>query len=131
MGSFQKSQSTFATTVLNTTMSAQKHAKSGTTTTTNRVLKLSYHNPPRPGAEKGTDMNTGRLEQGQRLSAVGTPDYNGEGARPFAAGRFGCASITVTQLAGPSGWYDCAEIEFDNELPNQIIPLHQCDYIAL
>ena len=78
-------------------------------------------------------MNTGRLEQGQRLNAVGLPDYNAEGAAPFIVGQCGCVAISVTQLAGPAGWYDCAEIEFDQDtgLPNQIIPLHQCDFIQL
>lgn len=76
-------------------------------------------------------MNTGRLEQGQRLSAVGVPDFAGEGIMPWTVGKGDCVCISVTQLAGPMGWYDCAEIEFSNELPNQIIPLHQCDYIAL
>lgn len=76
-------------------------------------------------------MNMGRLEQGQRLSAIGTPDYNGDGTVSFVVGQFNCVCISVTQLAGPAGWYDCAEIEFDNHMPNQIIPLHQCDFIAL
>lgn len=76
-------------------------------------------------------MNQGRLEQGQSLSAIAMPDYNAEGGAPFRAGKDNCKSITVTQIAGPMGWYDCAEIEFLGVLPNIIIPLHQCDYIAL
>lgn len=75
-------------------------------------------------------MNIGRLKQGQRLSAVGTPDYNAEGAAPWAIGQHDCVCISVTRLGGPMGWYDCAEIEFSNGDPNLIIPLHQCDYIA-
>lgn len=78
-------------------------------------------------------MSAGRLEQGQRLSAVGLPDFAAEGTCPFVVGQYGCVSISVTQLAGPMGWYDCAEIEFDQDtgLPNQIIPLHQCDFIQI
>lgn len=76
-------------------------------------------------------MNQGRLEQGQSLSAIGTPDYNAEGAEPFRVGVCNCERITVTQMAGPMGWYDCAEIEFFDYVPSIIIPLHQCDYIAL
>lgn len=79
-------------------------------------------------------MNTGHLVQGQALSAVGTPDYNGEGAHPHVAGQFGCESITVSRMAGPMGWYDCAHIVFEDGAATAkeiIIPLHQCDYIAL
>ena len=77
-------------------------------------------------------MNSGRLEQGAELRAVQTPDWCSEGTYPHIAGQSGCKRITVTQLAGPMGFYDCAEIEFDDpEIPNQIIPLHQCDFIQM
>jgi len=76
-------------------------------------------------------MNTAQLEQGQSLKAVATPDYNAEGALPFVVGEHGCASITVSQLRGPMGFYDCAHITFENGLAPQMIPLHQCDFIQL
>ncbi len=79
-------------------------------------------------------MNTGKLKQGQNLSAVGTPDHNAEGTHPHTAGQFGCKSITVSQLRGPMGFYDCAHIEFEDgavSIKEMLIPLHQCDYIAL
>lgn len=75
--------------------------------------------------------NTGELKQGMALSAVQTPDYNAEGAAPWQVGTHGVSAITVTQLAGPMGWYDCAKIEWDNGRPIQIVPLHHCDFIAL
>lgn len=76
-------------------------------------------------------MNEGRLKQGMALSAVQTPDYNAEGAAPYRAGVGAVSTITVTQLAGPMGWYDCAEIKWNNGQETVVIPLHQCDYIAL
>lgn len=79
-------------------------------------------------------MNTGHLEQGQHLSRVSTPDYFAEGTYPHTVGQHGCESITVTRLAGPMGYYDCAHVVFkDGEasLKELIIPLHQCDMIAL
>lgn len=76
-------------------------------------------------------MNTGELKQGMALSAVQTPDYNAEGAMPYRTGHNGVFKITVTQLAGPMGWYDCAKVDFEDGQASIIIPLHQCDYIAL
>ena len=79
-------------------------------------------------------MNVSKLEQGQILSAVGTPDYNGEGAPLHVAGQFGCQSIKVSQLCGPMGFYDCAHVVFEDgtaSVKEMMIPLHQCDYIAL
>lgn len=77
------------------------------------------------------DMNTGELKQGTALSVVQTPDFNAEGAMPYRVGTNGLCAITVTQLAGPAGWYDCARIEWEDRNATVIIPLHQCDYIAL
>ena len=74
------------------------------------------------------------LEQGQAISTVGLPDYCAEGAAPATVGQFGCQSITVSQLAGPMGWYDCAHIVFEEgaaSVKEMMIPLHQCDYIEL
>ena len=76
-------------------------------------------------------MNISKLKQGQPLKAIMTPDYMREGTAPFLVGWHGCASITVTQLAGPMGWYDCAHLVFDNGMDDQIIPLHHCDFIQL
>jgi len=79
-------------------------------------------------------MNEGQLKLGQPLSAVATPDYNAEGAVPFTAGHAGCQSITVSQLRGPMGFYDCAHIVFEDgaaSVKEMMIPLHQCDFIAL
>jgi len=75
-------------------------------------------------------MNVGHLKQGQALSAVQTPDYNADGATPWQVGTHGVKSITVSQLAGPMGWYDVAVIAWDNGRPDQIVPLHHCDHIA-
>jgi hypothetical protein len=76
-------------------------------------------------------MNTGHLTQGQAITALGQPDYNAEGAQPWRVGFHGVASITVSQLAGPMGWYDVAVIKWDNGRPDQLMPLHHCDYIAI
>ena len=79
-------------------------------------------------------MNVGKLKQGQKLSEVGTPDYCGERSSPLIAGKYGCKSITVTQLAGPMGFYDCAHVIFEEgwtSVDEILIPLHQCDYIAI
>jgi hypothetical protein len=76
-------------------------------------------------------MNAGILSQGQPLSALGLPDHVSEGAAPWRVGQMNVQSITVSQLAGPMGWYDVGVVVFDNERPTQMHPLHMCEHIAI
>ena len=76
-------------------------------------------------------MQTSEIPQGQALQAIATPDYSAEGAAPWVVGQNGVRSITVSQLAGPMGWYDVAVIRWSCGRPDQIHPLHMLDFIQL
>lgn len=61
------------------------------------------------------------LEVGDRLISVTTP---GEGGQYFKAGTDKVLSIAVNRLPGPMGFYAVANIIFDDDRPDLIIPLH-------
>ena len=76
-------------------------------------------------------MEKSEIPQGTALEAIALPDYCAENVAPLAVGEHGVSSITVSQLAGPMGWYDVAVIRWNNGRPNQIHPLHMLDFIQL
>ena len=74
-------------------------------------------------------MNTSHLKQGQRLAAVWGP-FNPEGQAGFSAtNNDNVEAITVSQLAGPMGWYDVAVVTFHDGQNDAIFPLHMMEQI--
>ena len=71
--------------------------------------------------------NQSYLKQGQRLSAVWGP-WNPEGSVGFSvANSDNVEAITVSQLAGPMGWYDVAVVTFHDGQNPAIFPLHMME----
>lgn len=74
-------------------------------------------------------MNESHLKQGQRLAAIWGP-LNPEGQVGFSATTdAGVEAITVSQLAGPMGWYDVAVVTFYGGRRDAIFPLHMMEQI--
>jgi hypothetical protein len=69
--------------------------------------------------------NKSALKQGESLIQV-----VGKGGLPcHTVGSNKVESITVTKLAGPMGWYDCALVRYEDGHPDQIHPLHMMENI--
>jgi hypothetical protein len=73
--------------------------------------------------------NNSHLKQGQRLSAIWGP-YSPDGQDGSSAENSdNVESITVSQLAGPMGWYDVAVVSFRDGRADAIFPLHLMEQI--
>ncbi|MDE0590454.1 hypothetical protein OU789_10995 [Halocynthiibacter sp. C4] len=69
------------------------------------------------------------LKQGQRLEAVWGPQ-NQEGQIGYSVNlNENVEAITVSQLAGPMGWYDVAVVTFHDGQNSELFPLHMMEQI--
>ena len=76
-------------------------------------------------------MNGSALYQGQNLDSIFAPLSDDGYASGGAVGRDGITSITVSQCAGPSGFFDVAVIERGGQSPAVIVPIHMAEMITL
>lgn len=68
-------------------------------------------------------MSRFRIEPGNRLISVMTP---GQGGSLYHVGG-GIMSITVVELPGSGGFYLAADIRYEDERPDLVIPLHMAE----
>lgn len=74
-------------------------------------------------------MYESHLKQGQRLAAIWGP-CSQEGQVGFSVENTeNVEAITVSQLAGPMGWYDVAVVSFHDGRNDAIFPLHMMEQI--
>lgn len=71
-------------------------------------------------------MSKELLGVGDRLVQVVAP-----GPTVYRAGSKGVLSIGVNQLPGPMGFYLVANIIFETDRADEIVPLHMCESVAV
>lgn len=78
------------------------------------------------------NCNQSHLKQGQKLSAIwGQPNPDGQVSLSIYTHE-NVKSITVSQLAGPMGWFDVAVVSFrDEQMMDRIYPLHMMEQIDI
>ena len=74
-------------------------------------------------------MNESHLKQGQRLAAIWGPVSQEGQVAISMADDANVKAITVSQLAGPMGWYDVALVTFYDGRRDAIFPLHMMEQI--
>jgi hypothetical protein len=66
------------------------------------------------------------LAVGDRLISIGA-----RGDSQYRTGKQGVMSIGINRLPGPMGFYLVANVIFENDHPNVIIPLHMAEEIQV
>lgn len=77
-------------------------------------------------------MPISKLEQGQKIDAIFTPQTQDGEQSGAAIGFDQVTEIVIDQCAGPMGWYEVAVIKRGGvERPDEIVPVHMAEYIRL
>ena len=77
-------------------------------------------------------MNQGKLNQGQKIDAIFTPQTQDGEQSGAAVGFDQVTEIEIGQCAGPMGWYDVAIIKRAGVVrSDEIVPVHMAEYVRL